>query len=360
MNDPRVRESIARLQQYCARGRISAATPAWGSAYGSVQSHHGSLGAPGRPAPLDFSSTGPAATASGLTNSDSFTLKSSLKQPKSPTGPAAAVAGTGPRDGATALELADQSRENFLSVVAFLRRRYGDDDPSGSLAALTETDVRDLANLFADDLRIAVAKAAGNSSVAIVTTNTDGRAVAAVPGASQATPLQQHSRRSVSNDRDDDEEAAAATSARMPRTLREAMDLLKAGVFCTKYSKRAGKPALRHVRVQFRRALVDGDMVSAPHFCWGVSPADEPSGQMLLLDLKDLATGPSVKMKRNPDGSIVGANGETIGDRQCLALEFASRSVDLAFSSEPECRLWEKALSFVISKNRKLRAGTDE
>jgi hypothetical protein len=256
-------------------------------------------------------------------------LKSSLKQPKVPT---RSPTSTAPPSGQAtpspppqpSFDPKDQSRENFNLVVEFLRRRYDDPEPTSSLAALSAADIAGLAECLTGELRRIASRVSGGAAVTI--------SVAPSPAVTSA-PADLHP---------------------LPNTIKDGMILLRNGARVTKFSARKGEPALRHVRVQSRRSLVDGDMVAVPHFCWSAAASEEATGQLSLLDLKDLATGPSVHMKRNASGAVVGAFDEIIPDRNCLCLIFRARSLDIAFPTEAQCRAWEKALWFVIARNRRM------
>lgn len=252
------------------------------------------------------------------------------------------------------------SREMFVQIVSILRARYGDPTPASPLADLTDEDLEDLTAHFHKELR----KVCGRNSVTV----NDPRApqTAATPAAAVARSTSTVSSASLHRDAvassptatnaaasSGNSSAATAVVVPVPRSLKESMVLLREGCFVTKFSNAKGKPSRRYVRVQHRRALIDGEMIPVPHFCWSATQAEEPSGELSLLTLSGVAVGPSPQIKPTPSTKIVGAQKEPIDDKQCLSVIFGDRSVDIALPTVAHCRAWERALTYVIDRNRR-------
>ena len=222
--------------------------------------------------------------------------------------------------------------DEFRATVAVLRRRYNDQNAEGDIADLTEGDIDCLARCFADELRAVVARGRQN-------------------GATPATPKQTSVRFeeppkiAVGAKKD-------VTPPNMPKTMKEAIEVLRLGATVTKFAKKDGKPARRFFSVRHRRAMHESEMVVMPHFCWGTDESAEPTGQIPLLHLKEVQSGPSIKMHRGLNDLVEGQYGETINDDQCLSAVFEDRVMDMAFLSAAKCAQWYRALYMVAEKNR--------
>ena len=338
------REQSYDRQPYSAQTSAAPVAPSPSWAMHAASGYGGTMAAgPGAP------STPTSPLRSSLKGSNSAAFQSGIAQPPPQQRGFGSPAPTTPtsedRDARPALNPADQSKDNFNAVVTFLRARYGDDDAAGSVAKLSDADVDGFLECFGQELRRNVAKARGGTTVTIATNE---------PVLSSSS-----ARKSAENGA----ASPLARAAKLPETLKEAMALLKDGTHCVKFSSRKGEPAPRFVRVQGRRALVEGEMVAVPHVCWAATEAEEATGQLSLLTLTDLETGPSVRMKRGSDGNnaaVVGPFGTPIPDRHFLTLVFEKRCLDLAFDTEGECRAWEKALWLVIGRNRRMVGGTKQ
>ena len=138
----------------------------------------------------------------------------------------------------------------------------------------------------------------------------------------------------------------------LPNSMREAMDVLRAGTDAVKFT-RHGEHVARFLCVQTRRIFYDNDVALVPCLCWAASASAEPSSYLALPDLIDISGAPSTTMLRDArTGSIVGARGEAIADNQCISMSFASRSLDVALADTVMCDRWKRALLMVIDRNR--------
>lgn len=249
------------------------------------------------------------------------------------------------------------SKDMFLHIISFLRERYGDPTPTSPLSEFSEQDIGELVSCFHKELR----KVSGKSSAVVVR---DPKAPVETAALSHSSPLfDKNDEPQLSPARTVNSMAAPSSSAsnapQVPQSLKESMAILRSGCYAIKYSSK-GQPSRRHFHVENRRALVDGEMLSVPHFCWAPTPSEEPTSEFSLLGLKRVEAGASQvtldAAAKSNGGRLLGPNKEPIDESVVISVAFdAGRTVDVAFPSVAHCRAWEKALRYIVERNKRLR-----
>jgi hypothetical protein len=130
---------------------------------------------------------------------------------------------------------------------------------------------------------------------------------------------------------------------------------LTTGTDLVKYG-RNGSPQLRFFRVAQKEFAVSADhTVPMPFLIWGKNAKSAPSGELPLIELREVirgATNPN--FKRNSSHAVVGARNEPVPPQQCFTLVFATRPVDLYAPGVEDFEKWFEFMRLVVQRNREL------
>lgn len=229
------------------------------------------------------------------------------------------------------------SRLTFEEICQQLRRHCGDTRYNEGFETFSAEDLDAFVDVFSNNLRLAVAQARRNHGL---------------PPLSDIQPSMMQPAATATPKRAKPSVKIVETEERLPKSLRESMGLLRAGILVTKFSAKRGEPSRRFLIVQDIRALFRGEVMSVPHLCWSPSQTESITQKFPLPYLRAVASGPNVNMRRNVrDGRIVGTMGERLDDEQCCSLDFTDRTIDLAFADSTTCRRWIRALELVVERN---------